>query len=257
MESSAWKSPRVPQSISPFNGGTNGATTTYETAEVGLQAPFRQRAHVRRNGHNEGMPWCLSKPKRVMDVLLAGSLLIIGAPVLALVAAAIVIDSPGPVFFRQWRTGYAGQRFRIFKFRTMLMNAEELKEALRPLSHHGLDSPDFKIRNDPRMTRVGRVLRRLSFDEIPNLVNVVMGDMSLVGPRPTSFDIDHYEEWHLDRLAVLPGVTGLWQISGRSEIGFDDRVKLDCQYIDHQSFWLDAKILMLTPLRVFGGRGAC
>jgi lipopolysaccharide/colanic/teichoic acid biosynthesis glycosyltransferase len=139
----------------------------------------------------------------------------------------------------------------------MLMDAELQKESLRPLSHHGPDSPDFKIRNDPRVTRVGRILRRLSIDEVPNLINVVRGDMSLVGPRPTSFTIDRYEDWHLDRLAVLPGVTGLWQISGRSEIGFDERVRLDCQYIEHQSFWLDVRILGATPLRVLGGRGAC
>ena len=207
-------------------------------------------AHLERS-------WCLSEGKRVMDVALASFVLVLGAPVLLLVSAAIIIDSPGPVFFLQWRTGYGGQRFRMFKFRTMLVNAEQQKESLRALSHHGFDSPDFKIRNDPRITRVGRVLRRLSVDEIPNLFNVVHGDMSLVGPRPTSFDIDHYEDWHLERLAVLPGVTGLWQISGRSDIGFDDRVKLDCHYIHHQSFWLDAKILGLTPLRVLGGRGAC
>lgn len=221
------------------------------------QAQFLDRANGRFYSHVDRSLWCLSRTKRLIDVLLAGSLLILGAPLLALVAAAIVIDNPGPVFFRQWRTGFAGQRFRILKFRTMLANAEQLKETLRPLSHHGLDSPDFKIRNDPRMTRVGRILRRLSFDEVPNLINVVRGDMSLVGPRPTSFDIDHYEDWHLERLAVLPGVTGLWQISGRSDIGFDERVKLDCQYIYGQSFWLDAKILLLTPFRVLGGRGAC
>lgn len=201
--------------------------------------------------------WCLSWRKRIMDTFGASVLLLLAAPLLLIIAVAIVADSPGPVFFLQWRTGYGGQRFRIFKFRTMFTNAEALKATLRPLSHHGLDSPDFKVRNDPRVTRVGRLLRRYSLDEIPNLINVVYGDMSLVGPRPTSFDIDQYEDWHLQRLAVLPGVTGLWQIAGRSDIGFDDRVKLDCRYIDGQSFWLDTKILGLTPLRVLGGRGAC
>jgi lipopolysaccharide/colanic/teichoic acid biosynthesis glycosyltransferase len=237
-------------------GATSRAIALYQPHASRVQARFLD--HMGGNGHAHlDYPWCLSWGKRMMDVVLAVSCLLLGAPLLLLAAAAVVLDSPGPVFFLQWRTGYGGQRFRIFKFRTMLMDAELQKESLRPLSHHGPDSPDFKIRNDPRVTRVGRILRRLSIDEVPNLINVVRGDMSLVGPRPTSFTIDRYEDWHLDRLAVLPGVTGLWQISGRSEIGFDERVRLDCQYIEHQSFWLDVRILGATPLRVLGGRGAC
>jgi len=204
-----------------------------------------------------GRSWCLSWSRRFLDFVTAGAVLALLSPVLALIALAIKLDSPGPVTFRQWRTGLAGRRFQIYKFRTMREDAEQLKEGLRRLSRHGLESPDFKISDDPRVTRVGRFLRRLSIDELPNLLNVFHGDMSIIGPRPTSFDVDCYEAWHLERLAVLPGITGLWQISGRSELDFDDRVRLDCYFIRSQSFWLDLKILLLTPIRVFDGRGAC
>ena len=144
----------------------------------------------------------------------------------------------------------------MYKFRTMRKDAERMKESLRALNCHAADSPDFKIKNDPRVTRVGKVLRRMSLDELPNLLNVVRGDMSVVGPRPTSFDVDAYADWHLARLAVPSGITGLWQISGRADLDFDERVKLDCRYIREQSLWLDLKILAVTPFRVLGGRGA-
>jgi len=202
-------------------------------------------------------PWCLSRAKRMVDIVGAGVILLILSPALALIAIAIMLDSPGPVFFRQWRTGLVGRRFRIFKFRTMKRDAEKMKESLRSLNHHGPNSVDFKILDDPRVTRVGRYLRRASLDELPNFLNVCRGEMSLVGPRPTSFGIEVYEDWHLRRLAVPPGITGLWQISGRCEIDFDDRVKLDSKYIQEQSFLLDLKILVLTPFKVLAGRGAC
>jgi len=183
-------------------------------------------------------------------------LLALVSPLFLVSALIIKLDSPGPVFYRQWRTGYCGKRFRLFKFRTMRRDAEKLKDSLRALNHHDPGSPDFKIKNDPRVTRVGRFLRRLSLDEFPNLLNVLRGDMSIVGPRPTSFDVDVYADWHLARLAVPSGITGLWQISGRADVDFDDRVKLDCRYIQEQSLWLDIKILLLTPFRVFWGRGS-
>ena len=201
-------------------------------------------------------PWCLSPMRRVLDLLTATLLLLLCTPILLVAAILIKLNSPGPVFYCQWRTGYAGRRFRMYKLRTMVQNADRMKEKLRALSHHAPNSPDFKVRNDPRITRVGRVLRKLSLDELPNFINVIRGEMSLVGPRPTSFDIDVYDDRHLARLAVPQGITGLWQISGRSEIDFDDRVKLDCRYIRDQSFLLDLWILLLTPLRVLGARGA-
>jgi lipopolysaccharide/colanic/teichoic acid biosynthesis glycosyltransferase len=199
----------------------------------------------------------MSRTKRALDIMGALALLIPLSPLMLLVAVAIKLDSPGPIIFRQLRTGLAGRRFRMYKFRSMRRDAEALKASLRKLSHHGPDSPDFKIRQDPRVTRVGRFLRRSSLDELPNLFSVLSGDMSLVGPRPTSFDVDKYSDHHLDRLAVPPGITGLWQISGRSDVNFDDRVLLDCSYIRNQSFWQDLKILVLTPFRAFAGRGAC
>lgn len=201
-------------------------------------------------------PWCLSRRKRSFDVLGASLSLILTAPVLLLAAIAIKLTSPGPVFYRQWRTGFAGRRFQMYKLRTMVNGADKLKESLRSHNHHGPDSPDFKMRDDPRITPVGRILRKLSLDELPNFINVLRGEMSVVGPRPTSFDIDVYADHHLSRLAVPPGITGLWQISGRSEVDFDDRVKLDCRYIQDQSFLLDIRIVALTPFRVLDGRGA-
>jgi len=192
----------------------------------------------------------------MLDLLSSLALLLLLSPILLIVAAAIKADSRGPVFYRQWRTGLKGRRFRMYKFRTMHQGAETMKESLRALNAHGPDSIDFKIKDDPRVTRVGKVLRRLSVDEFPNLLSVLRGDMSLVGPRPTSFDVDVYAEWHLARLAVPSGITGLWQISGRADVDFDERVKLDCRYIKEQSFWLDLKIIVLTPFRVFSGRGA-
>ncbi len=169
-------------------------------------------------------------------------------------AVAIWTEDRGPVVFRQQRTGRYGRRFAMFKFRTMKTNAEALKKKYAHLNQ--LTWPDFKIPNDPRITRVGRFLRKSSLDELPQLVNVLMGDMSLVGPRPTSFDVDTYSLHHTERLEVLPGVTGLWQINGRSNLEFDARLRLDLEYIQNRSFWLDLRILAGTIKAVFLPRGA-
>lgn len=192
--------------------------------------------------------------KRCFDVAASSTLLVAVLPLIGLCAFAIWIDSPGPVYFTQWRTGRGGKRFRMYKLRTMVANAEELKRELAHLNE--LTWPDFKMTNDPRVTRVGHLLRRASLDELPQIFNVLKGDMSLVGPRPTSFDASTYDLWHTERLEVLPGVTGLWQISGRSDLDFDDRVRLDREYIERQSFWLDLKILFATVATVFVGKGA-
>ena len=192
--------------------------------------------------------------KRALDLgvsllLLPGVLL-----VLAICAIAIRLDSPGPVFFFQQRTGRGGRRFRMWKRRTMRRDAEQLKQQYMHLNV--LSYPDFKIVNDPRITRVGRVLRKTSLDELPQLFNVLRGDMSLVGPRPTSFGADTYRLWHTARLEVKPGITGLWQVSGRNELDFDDRLRLDIAYIRHRSFWLDLVILAQTVGVVVTRRGA-
>lgn len=215
---------------------------------------MQQRGWI--NGRHGGRPWTLSRTKRCSSAVFGLLLLAALAPLMLLVALLIKLSSRGPVFFVQQRTGLYGRRFGMVKFRTMVVNAEALKDSLRHLNKHGPDSVDFKIDRDPRITAIGRWLRRTSLDELPNLFNVVRGDMRLVGPRPTSFRADTYRDHHLRRLGVYPGITGLWQVSGRSDVDFDGRVELDVAYIAQQSPWLDLKILLKTPLKVLTGHGA-
>lgn len=191
---------------------------------------------------------------RVLDVVLSLAALPVVVPVLALCALAVRIDTPGSPFFAQLRTGRHGGRFRMYKMRTMVENASELKEKYAHLNQ--LTWPDFKIKDDPRVTRVGALLRRTSLDELPQIFNVLAGDMSLVGPRPTSFAADTYSLWHTARLDVKPGLTGLWQVSGRADLDFDDRLRLDIAYIENRRLAVDLLILMRTFGAVFGGRGA-
>jgi lipopolysaccharide/colanic/teichoic acid biosynthesis glycosyltransferase len=192
--------------------------------------------------------------KRSVDITLS----LIGLPfvvvLLALCWIAIRIDSPGPAFFTQVRTGRGGVRFRMFKLRTMVRDAEAMKDRYMHLNE--LQYPDFKISVDPRMTRVGRFLRKTSLDELPQVFNVLQGHMSLVGPRPTSFSSERYRLWHTARLQLRPGMTGLWQVLGRNELEFDDRVRLDIAYLRNRCLWLDTRILMRTVGCVFTGRGA-
>ena len=192
--------------------------------------------------------------KRAFDLAVCIWLLPVAAVIMLLVALAIRLDSPGPILIAQERTGKDGRRFRMFKFRTMVRNAEELKAGLQHLNV--LPPPDFKIPNDPRITRAGRILRQTSLDELPQLLNVLRGDMSLVGPRPTSFEPRTYDLWHTRRLEVVPGITGLWQLKGRNLTTFDERLRLDIEYIEHQSFWFDLKILLRTVPAVFRRSGA-
>ena len=192
--------------------------------------------------------------KRAVDLAVVVLVSVPCLLLMGLIAVAIRLDSPGPIVFSQHRTGQHGRRFRMFKFRTMVRNAEDLKAELAHLNV--LQPPDFKIPNDPRITMVGRVLRRSHLDELPQLWNVLTGEMSLVGPRPTSFAAETYRLWHTERLEVRPGVTGLWQIRGRSLTEFDDRLRLDLRYIDRLSLANDLKILALTLKSVLTGTGA-
>ncbi len=193
--------------------------------------------------------------KRALDLALVILTLPIWLPLLAVIAAAIAITSPGAsVVFTQQRTGKGGRRFTMYKFRTMVPNAEQLKAQYAHLNE--LPWPDFKITNDPRVTRLGRYLRKTSLDELPQLMNVLRGDMSLVGPRPTSFGPETYKLWHTERLDVMPGITGLWQITGRAKIDFDQRLRLDIAYIERASLSLDLNILFRTVIAVFRQRGA-
>jgi lipopolysaccharide/colanic/teichoic acid biosynthesis glycosyltransferase len=192
--------------------------------------------------------------KRVFDVVVCIVLLPLALVLMAACAIAIRFDSPGPILFSQQRTGKHGRRFRMYKFRTMVENAEEVKASLAHLSI--VPPPDFKILDDPRITRVGDVLRRTSLDELPQIFNVLAGDMSLVGPRPTSFSPATYQLWHTERLEVRPGITGLWQVRGRNETTFDERLRMDIAYLDNMSFGLDLRILFLTFASVVRRSGA-
>jgi exopolysaccharide biosynthesis polyprenyl glycosylphosphotransferase len=183
--------------------------------------------------------------KRVFDVAFAGATLVLLTPVLLAVAAAVKASSPGPAFFGQERMGLDGQRFRMLKFRTMCVNAEEMKADLQHLSL--VAYPDFKMENDPRVTPIGSILRATFLDELPQLINVVRGDMSLVGPRPTSFAASTYNLWHTERLEAKPGITGLWQVQrSDGETCFDERLRLDVEYLRTRTVLGDLKIMLAT-----------
>lgn len=194
------------------------------------------------------------RAKRLFDLtvcLLALPFLLV---LFLLCALAIRLDTPGPILIAQERTGRDGGRFRMFKFRTMVRNAEELKASLAHLNV--LPPPDFKIPNDPRITRVGKFLRQSSLDELPQIINVLRGEMSLVGPRPTSFQPSTYSLWHTYRLEVTPGITGLWQVNGRNATTFDERLRIDIEYIERCSFRFDLAILLKTVPAVLRRSGA-
>jgi exopolysaccharide biosynthesis polyprenyl glycosylphosphotransferase len=193
--------------------------------------------------------------KRGIDIVLAAFGLVITSPLLGLVALMIKLESPGPVLFAQERVGKNGQLFTLYKFRSMVVDAEAQKKELEALNE--ADGPLFKIKNDPRLTRLGKWIRRLSVDELPQLYNVLMGDMSVVGPRPPlPTEVEQYHEWHKRRLEVAPGLTGLSQVSGRSELTFDETALLDIYYIENWSPALDTKIFLQTIPRVLFGNGA-
>jgi len=193
--------------------------------------------------------------KRVFDVVVAASSLVVLSPLMLAIAAAIRITSPGEVLFRQTRCGLGGRRFTLYKFRSMVNNAEQLRAELHQLNE--LDGHAFKISDDPRITPVGRLLRRFSLDELPQFWNILRGDMSFVGPRPAVPDeVEKYEPWQRRRLRMRPGLTCIWVIEGRSNIEFHRWIQLDLAYIDNWSLWLDAKIFLRTIPIVISGRGA-
>ncbi len=194
--------------------------------------------------------------KRLLDIL--GSIvgLMLNLLMFPFIAAAIKLDSPGPVFFGQRRIGEHRRNFTCWKYRTMYLDAEAKKQEL--MAQNEMNGAMFKITSDPRITRVGRLLRRLSLDEFPQFWNVLTGDMSMVGTRPpTPDEVAVYENWQRKRISIRPGITGLWQISGRSTIrNFDDVVRLDIEYIESWSIWLDIRIILKTPLVIFNQQGA-
>ena len=193
--------------------------------------------------------------KRAVDLVATSLGLLLISPLLLGIALAIKLDSPGPVFYRQERVGKHGRRFKMLKFRSMRPDADKLLVLLR--EHNEASGPLFKMRSDPRVTRIGHALRRLSLDELPQLLNVLKGEMSLVGPRPPlPSEVAEYEDWQFGRLRAVPGITGLWQVSGRSEVPFHDMVRLDLHYIRNWSLGLDLEILVRTIPAVLTSRGA-
>jgi len=192
--------------------------------------------------------------KRTIDLLIATVLALGSAPVMLLTALAIKLDSPGPVIYKAWRVGRKGRKFLCYKFRTMVVNAEIYQENLRHLNER--NGATFKISNDPRMTRIGRLLRKYSIDELPQVVNVFRGEMSIVGPRPHILtDFSRYELDHLRRLEITPGLTGLWQVTARRDPSFEKNVELDLEYINNWSLLLDVRILLRTVIEVLRGSG--
>lgn len=188
--------------------------------------------------------------KRVIDVVVAAAVLVAGAPLMAAVAVAVKVDSPGPVFFRQERVGQGGRRFRVWKFRSMVADADPAlhRQFVKRLLTQASTVPEmYKLTDDPRVTRVGRFIRATSIDELPQLLNVLAGHMSLVGPRPeVPYALEDYEPWAWRRFEVLPGMTGLWQVSGRGELSPVDMLRLDVEYADRWSPGLDLRLLAKT-----------
>ena len=222
-----------------------------QIAEPRTQAVWDFRAPFELVGQRVPMPaW-----KRTIDVILAAAGLFTLSPLFVLISIAIVVDTKGSPFFRQTRVGVGGRTFTFWKFRSMRPDAETLKETLE--THNEAGGHIFKMKNDPRITRVGRILRKSSLDELPQLWNVLRGDMSLVGPRPpTAEEVAKYEPGQLRRLASTPGITGLWQVTARERHDFNDMVELDIEYAERMSPLLDARIMFKTIPTVLTGRGA-
>lgn len=193
--------------------------------------------------------------KRTIDVL--GSLcgLILLSPLLLVIGILIRSDSKGPIIFAQKRVGLKGKEFKMYKFRSMVVNAEELKDKLK--ENNEMSGPMFKIKDDPRITKIGKFIRKTSIDELPQLINVLKGDMSLVGPRPSlPKEVKEFEPWMLKRLEVRPGLTCFWQVMGRNSIDFEDWMKLDIKYINERNFLLDIKLILKTFVLLFGDENA-
>ena len=238
--------------------------------EIGVRvrivlAPFGEIQSKIRMDHLSGVPLLTLSTtpdrdlellmKRMFDIVASFFGLLVLSPVYVVAAILVKCTSKGPIFFKQKRLGMNGRIFHFYKFRTMVENAEELKSSLE--SQNEMDGPVFKIKEDPRVTKIGRLLRKTSIDELPQIWNVLRGDMSLVGPRPpVPSEVQKYERWHRRRLSMRPGITCIWQISGRNEISFQQWMKMDLEYIDNWSLILDFKILAKTVPVVIGTRGA-
>jgi len=205
--------------------------------------------------------------KRTFDLVVTFIILVLLSPFLLLIVILIRLDSAGPVIYKQTRIGENGKLFTMYKFRSMYTGSDSrlhkdhvtrlIQDNLKPEQIGGSNQQSLKLENDPRITRVGRIIRMLSIDELPQLFNVLRGNMSLVGPRPPlAYEVEVYKGWHMQRFEALPGITGLWQVKGRNKVNFDEMVRLDLEYIKSQSLWLDIKILFQTPFAVISTKGA-
>ena len=193
--------------------------------------------------------------KRIIDIVASFTGLIVLSPLMLVVSILIKLESKGEVIFKQKRVGLNGKEFYMYNFRSMVINAEELKKQLE--SQNEMSGPMFKIKDDPRITKVGKFIRKTSIDELPQLINVIKGDMSLVGPRPSlPKEVKKFEPWMMERLEVKPGLTCIWQISGRNNIDFEDWMKLDIKYVRERSIKLDIKLILKTVLVLFGDKNA-
>ncbi len=231
---------------------------------ISIDGPFDIKLYPELNKKDFGYQLAMTL-KKAIDAMGSSVALLIFSPVFLAAAAAIKWDSEGPVFFRQKRLGLNGKSFDLLKFRSMHTNCdsihhqEYIKKYIGEQDKSAVEPGVYKLTCDPRITPVGRILRKTSLDELPQLINVLKGDMSLVGPRPPiPYECDLYDTWHKRRLlSCKPGITGLWQVTGRSRTTFDEMVRLDLNYIHGWSLWLDFKILLKTPMAVLGGKGAC
>ena len=193
--------------------------------------------------------------KRVIDVVCSFVGVLVLSPLFVVIAIIIKFTSKGPVFFSQKRVGRDGKEFKMYKFRSMVVNAEELKEKLA--AQNEMSGPMFKMKDDPRVTKVGKFIRKTSIDELPQLLNVLKGDMSLVGPRPSlPKEVAQFEDWMYRRLEVKPGLTCYWQVSGRNNIDFEDWMKLDIRYVEEKNLWIDIKLIFKTVGVLFGDKNA-
>jgi lipopolysaccharide/colanic/teichoic acid biosynthesis glycosyltransferase len=248
----------------PQHKGTNGQPLNIERILEGMNATSRHEApvpsedHAANNGAGDLSP-LLIRPmpmwKRGIDMLMGTFMVMAFSPVFIVVGMAIRISDGGPILFRQRRAGLGGRPFTMLKFRTMVVDAEKKKALLRAVSEQ--DGPAFKIKHDPRITRLGRWLRETSLDELPQLINVIKGDMSLVGPRPLPVEeSDQCDAWHRRRLDVTPGLTCIWQVKGRCKVTFANWCRMDRAYIGRRSLWQDIKLIVLTVPSVLRRRGA-
>lgn len=193
--------------------------------------------------------------KRTMDIVASLFGLIILSPLLIIVSILIKLESAGPILFKQERVGLRGKHFIMYKFRSMVINAEELKAKLE--SQNEMSGPMFKIKNDPRVTKVGKFIRKTSIDELPQLINILKGEMSIVGPRPSlPKEVDMFEGWMLRRLDAKPGLTCYWQVRGRNNIGFEEWMRMDVDYVSKRNIWIDIKLIFRTVVLLFGDKNA-